>query len=383
MKKLVRITTVALSLDKLLTGQLAYMREHYEVIAVSNPDATLDKVAEREGVRSFALPMTRKITPWQDLKAVYRLYRFLKREKPDYVHSHTPKAGIVGMMAAWLAGVPHRLHTVAGLPLLESVGRKRRLLEWVEAATYRFATGVYPNSFELKRIIEDLRLCPEPKLKVLANGSSNGIDVDHFDKERLEASSLVDLRRDLGQADASHLFVFVGRLVGDKGINELVAAFDRLRQQFPSIGLLLVGPFEDELDPLQPQTKARIEKGEGISLTGFVSDVRPYLALSDSLVFPSYREGFPNVVMQAGSMGLPCIVTDINGCNEIVSEGQNGLIIPVKDAGQLYAAMERLLTDGTLYQNLRAKARESIVTRYRNTMVWEALLSEYKLLERV
>ena len=392
--KLIRITTVPLSLNVLLKGQLRFMKEHFEVLAVSSgPQEELQAVSRREGVPTAQVEMTRAITPLKDVKAVWQLYKLFKKEKPHIVHTHTPKAGTVGMLAAKLAGVPHRLHTVAGLPLLEATGAKRKLLDTVEKFTYACATKVYPNSKGLYDIIIEQGYCKvknviasEAKLKVIGNGSSNGIDTSHFSPEQVSETQKEALRKELGISAQDFVFIFIGRLVGDKGINELIAAFMRLlrsarsdQSAFSGEGkLLLVGPLESELDPLKPETLHEIETHPHILTVGFQKDVRPYLAISHALAFPSYREGFPNVVMQAGAMGLPSIVTDINGCNEIIEEGKNGLIIPVKNSDALYEKMELLLTDTDLYNHLQKNARFMICTRYEQQVVWEALLEEYK-----
>ena len=382
-KKLVRITTIPLSLDKLLGGQLRFMSAHYTVTAVSSDKIYLDKIGQKENVSVYHVEMTRKITPFKDLKAVIRLYLFLKKHRPFIVHTHTPKAGTVGMIAAKLAGITHRLHTVAGLPLLEATGKKRKLLNVVEKLTYACATKVYPNSNGLKAIIEKEQFCKPEKLAVIGRGSSNGIDTSFFSKAATGESATAALRKTLQLSEKDFVFVFVGRLVGDKGINELVTAFQQLCPVYSNIKLLLVGPLEADLDPLMPECTAAIAGNSRIITTGMQPDVRPYLAIANALVFPSYREGFPNVVMQAGAMELPAIVSDINGCNEIIVQGQNGLIVPVKDSGKLRQAMEALLKDMQLYLILKSNARPMIVSRYEQKFVWEALLDEYKSLENV
>ena len=177
------------------------------------------------------------------------------------------------------------------------------------------------------------------------------------------------------------VFIFVGRLVSDKGINELTAAFKKLNNLFSNAKLLLVGPLETELDPLKPQTLKEIEHNKSIISVGYQNDVRPYFSISNALVFPSYREGFPNVVMQAGAMGLPSIVSDINGCNEIVIEKHNGLIIPVKNANAIFEAMNEMITNIILYADLKEHARKRIVDNYEQKVVWKAILEEYKKLE--
>ncbi len=380
-KKLIRITTVPISLDKLLTGQLRFMSDFYEVVAVSSIPIELSVIGKKEHVRTFALEMTRKITPFQDITAVFKLYRFLKKEKPFIVHTHTPKAGIVGMLAAKLAGVPNRLHTVAGLPLLEATGTKRKILDAVEKATYSCATKVYPNSFVLLNFLKQNKYCPSEKLTVLGNGSSNGINTEYFSKIHFPTGENAALRSALGILETDFVFIFVGRLVSDKGINELVAAFQKVQQSYDNAKLLLVGNFEDELDPLSETTMGSINQNPNIILAGYQNDVRPYFAISDALAFPSYREGFPNVVMQAGAMELPAIVTDINGCNEIIHEGVNGLIVPVKNEAKLFEAMEKMLKND-LQTKMKENARPMIVSRYEQKLIWEAILAEYRKFDR-
>jgi glycosyltransferase involved in cell wall biosynthesis len=378
---LIRITTVPISLEKLLEGQLAYMSNYFEVIAISAEKERLENYGEKEKVRVFPLELTRKITPIKDIAAVFKLYRFLKKEKPSIVHTHTPKAGIVGMTASWFAGVPNRLHTVAGLPLMEATGLKRQVLNFVEKLTYRFATKVYPNSIGLYDFIITKRFTKPSKLSIIGNGSSNGIDTDFFNPIRFSEIDNISLRDKWKIPKDNFLFIFVGRLVKDKGINELIAAFSMLSELKNNISLLLVGPFENDLDPLLPETLVNIEKSLDIYSVGYQNDVRPYFATADALVFPSYREGFPNVVMQAGAMGLPSIVTDINGCNEIIQNKMNGLIIPPKNIDELFKAMKLIVEDPVLYSNIKKVARKNIEKKYNRKQIWESLHEEYKRLE--
>ena len=377
-QKLIRVTTVPLSLDKLLSGQLQFMNVHYEVIAVSSEKDYLERVGKKEKVRTFHLEMSRKITPISDLLAVVKLYFFLRKEKPFIVHTHTPKAGIVGMLASKLARVPHRLHTVAGLPLLEARGLKRKILDFVEKLTYSCATKVYPNSYGLLDIIKINNYCPVTKLKVIANGSSNGIDTEYFNPNFFSVTQNLELKKKMGISTSDFVFVFVGRLVADKGINEMVVAFKVVNEKYSNSKLLLVGDYESDLDPLQSLTLDQIQTIDAIITVGFQSDVRPYLSITDALIFPSYREGFPNVVMQSGAMNLPAIVSNINGCNEIIVEGENGTIIPVKDTSAIIEKMESLMTDENYFKKIKSNAREMIVSRYEQKVVWEAILQEYR-----
>jgi glycosyltransferase involved in cell wall biosynthesis len=353
------------------------MSDHFELLAVSSPDKILEQVGVREGVRTESIAMTRAITPVKDIKALWKLYRLLKKEKPAIVHTHTPKAGLLGMMASRLAGVPIRMHTVAGLPLMENTGVKRKVLDFVERLTYSCATGVYPNSKHLAGFILQNKFCKAKKMKVLGNGSSNGINTRFFQPGEELDKTACELKKQFGLTDKDFVFVFVGRLVKDKGIEELVEAFSLLKAKHPHIKLLLVGPYEPERDPLAPATRKIIETDKSIIHAGFQQDIRPYLMISQALAFPSYREGFPNVPMQAGCFNLPSIVTDINGCNEIIVDGKNGLIIPAKKVPELQQAMERLLTNSALYLTLQTNARKMIVDRFEQKYLWELLLNEY------
>ncbi|MFA7616486.1 MAG: glycosyltransferase family 4 protein [Weeksellaceae bacterium] len=383
--KLIRVTTVPVSLNILLRGQFEFMsKQGFEVLAVSSSGPDLDEVAEREKVRTEAVEMSRKISPLKDLKSLRQMYRLFQKEKPDIVHSHTPKAGIIAMVAAKLAGVPVRLHTVAGLPLMETSGFRRKLLTAVEKMTYRCATKIYPNSKGLTQFILENRLTAANKLKQIANGSSNGIDTSHFSACTVTEEQKTELRKISGILADDFVFVFVGRLVGDKGINELVAAFSEIcasgsNQNHTTAKLILVGDYETELDPLLPETLKEIDSNPNIFSAGYQKDVRPWFGISDCLVFPSYREGFPNVVMQAGAMGLPAVVSNINGCNEIIADGLNGLIVPKKDTAALKKAMLAMMTDRSVYKQLKSNARNQIVSRFEQKEVWEALLEEYLL----
>lgn len=378
--KLIRVTTVPESLNKLLEGQLRFMSQHYDVTAISSNKISLEKVGEKEGVSTHVIEMTRKITPIKDVVALYRLYRFLKEQNPKIVHTHTPKAGIIGMLASRLAKVPVRLHTVAGLPLLVEVGVKRKILNFVEKLTYKCATKVYPNSFGLKAIIEKEGFTKTSKLKVIGNGSSNGIDTNFFDKNNINAEVTKSLKQELSISEDDFTFIFVGRIVGDKGINELVEAFDNLSKQHKNVKLLLVGPFEEELDPVKNSTNKIINTNKNIITTGFQKDVRPYFAIANMLVFPSYREGFPNVVMQASAMEIPAMVSDINGCNEIITHKTNGFIIPVKQVKPIFDVMAFVINNKEEAYKMGLKSRANIIDNYSQKYIWAEILKEYKKL---
>ena len=381
MQKLIRITTVPSSLRTLLRGQSRFMSEHFEVVGVSGDGNALAEVRQNEGIRTHVVEMTRSITPFKDLKATYQLYKFFKAEKPFIVHTHTPKAGTLGMLAARLAGVPHRLHTIAGLPLLEVTGQKRKLLNWVEKFTYSCATKVLPNSYGLEQIIIENKFAAPEKLVVIGNGSSNGIDTEHYDTVHVSEDKRKDLKLELGITENDIVFIFIGRIVQDKGITELVEAFHRLSKKTLHCKLLLVGPSENHLDPLSPETEELIANNNQILALGVQKDIRPYVAISHVLTFPSYREGFPNVVLQCSCMELPCIVSNINGCNEVIQDQLNGLIIPVKNDLALEQAMQFMIDYPEKRQDMIRHTRHRIIERYEQQFVWKELLKFYKSLD--
>ena len=380
--KLLRITTVQESLESLLKGQMRFFVEHgYQVFmasAVTKPEH-LASLEEHEGCKHYELPLTRQITPIKDLLAIWKTYWLIRTLRPNIVHTHTPKAGMVGMIAAWLARVPIRLHTVAGLPLMERVGLTQQLLMMVERMTYWFATGVFPNSFGLQAYIFR-HISKSSKIKVIGQGSSNGINSSYFSKTVVIEQQASILREGLGLNSQDFVWIFVGRMVKDKGINELIAAFLDFDQQYPNQRLLLVGPYEQALDPLLPQTLAAISAHSSIIHVGFQKDIRPYLAMADALIFPSYREGFPNVPMQAACMGLPLILSNINGCNELIINEKSGLLILPKSSDAIFEAMKKLYLSPKLRLALAHKGQQDIQAKYSQAVVWNQIKAEYEAL---
>ncbi len=382
MKKLFRMTTIPLSLMILLKGQLKYLNQCYEVTAIASGDneETWNIIAEREGIKCQPIQIERDISLFKDCVSLIKLYRFFRKERPFIVHANTPKASLLSMIAARCAGVHHRLYTVTRLRFEGEKGMKRTLLVLMEKITCYMATKVIPEGLGVKQTLIKNKITRK-ELTVLGHGNINGIDCEYFSPIHFPKKARIDLRYQLGINRDDIVFCFVGRLVKDKGINELTRAFSSINDKHSDTKLLLVGPFEKKLDTLNVDTERIITKNPAIISTGFQHDVRPYLSISDIFVFPSYREGFPNVVMQAGSMGLPSIVSDINGCNEIIIEGENGLIIPSKDVVVLQNAMEEMLNNVELREKMANNARAMIVSRYEQQIVWDAILNEYKNLE--
>ena len=376
-KKIIRITTISFSLDTLLKGQLSFLNNYYEVVGIASGKKELQKVSKREDILVINIPMSREISLWQDLRSLSLLVALFIKERPYIVHANTPKASLLAMVAAWVTRVPYRIYTVTGLRFETAIGNFRKLLIAMEKITCWCATKVIPEGEGVKKALIREKITNRP-LRVILNGNINGIDTQHYDR-----TTLVNLLASEIREKDKFTFCFVGRLVRDKGINELVFAFVRLYEQNVGVRLILVGPFEKELDPVLPETEWQILNHTAISFVGYQQDIRPYLAASDALAFPSYREGFPNVVLQAGAMGLPSIVTDINGCNEIIEDGVNGVIVPPRDEEALYNAMKYFVEHrDTDVRAMAERARPIIVDRFEQHKVWEALLAEYQLLEK-
>lgn len=374
MKKVFRISTVPLSLNSLLKGQLKMLNEHYEIVGVSSPGSELEEVHQREGIRVIALPMERHISLVKDFISLIRMILLFLKEQPDMVHSLTPKAGLISMLAGWIIGVPVRMHTFTGLVFPTATGFKQKLLIWMDRLTCACATHINPEGNGVKQDLMRYQITKKT-LKIIANGNINGINLDYFQKSP-EIMQVAEAYRKEGV----FTFCFVGRMVRDKGINELVSAFVRLQEKYASTRLILVGPFERNLDPVSPETEKQIFGNPAIEFMDFQKDIRPFLAVSDTLVFPSYREGFPNVVLQAGAMGLPAIVTNINGSNEIIEPGKNGVIIESQNEEQLYLAMENFVLEQDKVRMMAQNCRTIIAEKFDQRIVWAALLEEYKTL---
>ena len=374
MKKLIRATTAPQSLNVFCKGILRELSERYEVIGLSSPGEDLDRVAEREGVRTVAVPMERHISVGKDLKSLFRIIRVFRREKPYAVHSMTPKAGLLCMIAGWLTRVPVRIHTFTGLVWPTSEGLKRKVLMLTDRITCSCATHVIPEGEGVKNDLIAGRITKKP-LKVLGYGNVKGVDMDRFSR-RPEVMELADRLRD----PKVFTFVFVGRLVRDKGIDELCRAYERIHNQYPDTRCWLVGHYENDLDPLSAESYRLIEEpGNGLEAVGPKSgdELLAYYAAADCFVMPSYREGFPNTVMEAGAMGLPSIVTDINGSREIIKDGINGMIVPAQDADRLYEAMRNMLSSTADREKMAGNARMMISDRYEQGYVRKCLYEFY------
>ncbi|TVL53749.1 hypothetical protein AYI98_00980 [Shewanella algae] len=352
MKKLMIVTTVPLTLSTILKGQPKYLSKEYQVVLCSSNSDELEHVAEEEGGLEFhTVAMVRRISVLNDLMSLFRMLLVLSVVRPDIIHSYTPKAGLITMLAGFIFRVPVRIHTFTGLIFPTSLGIKRRVLIWIDRLICACATVVVPEGQGVKRDLLDYKITRKD-LNVIGNGNIAGVDTKYFDKKQVQVEAR-SLKRKLEIDDKTFVFCFVGRFTQDKGFYELYQAFEMIST---SARLLLVGS-QDERLPLSKSFQNTLNSHPRILQVGWVDDIRPALAISNVFVLPSYREGFPNTPLQAGSMELPSIVTDVNGCNEIIRNGSNGWIIEARSVDELVNAMNNALSMDT--HSLQAMGRES------------------------
>lgn len=372
MKTIIRATTVSQSLS-FFEGTMPELVKDYDVQLLSSPGEQLDFMGKKYGVKTHAIEMYRRLSPLKDLKSLRQLVKFFHNEKPYMVHSMTPKAGLLCMMAAWLTKVPVRVHTFTGLVWPTEHGWKRKLLIFTDKITCACASHVIPEGEGVKNDLLNNHITKKP-IRVLGFGNVMGVDMVRFSRR-----PQVDERAKLIAVATAFTFVFVGRIVKDKGINELCTAFNRLNKQHPNTRLFLVGNFEDNVDPISDESRNMINDMPAIQAVGskYGDDLLAYYAASDCFVFPSYREGFPNTVLEAGAMDLPCIVTDINGSREIIVEGENGTIVPPRNEEDLFKAMEKMMTDDDWRGKMKHNARQMIIDRFEQGFVQKCLLDYY------
>jgi glycosyltransferase involved in cell wall biosynthesis len=381
MSKLIRITTVPMALRYLLPGQMRFMREQgMEVVMISADGKELSEVIEQEQCRHIIVPLTRKITPIRDLICLFQLVRIFIKEKPDIVHTHTPKAGLLGMLAAKISSVPNRIHTVAGLPMMVETGFRYWLLKTMEKLTYWAATQVWPNSPSLLQFISTHQLTRPNKLKIIGPGSSNGINTELFNRNNMDGATLDTIRQNIQYDEKNTYLLFIGRLVTDKGIPELIRVFTALQKDHEQLRLILVGEREDALDPLPKDCLEVIESNPKLIHIPWTKDVKYYMYLTNYFVFPSRREGFPNVLLQAGAMQLPVICSRIPGNIDIIRHKETGLIFETGNEDEMRSCLETALGDHAVMLQMAQLLAEQVHRNYRRENIWQNILDAYKSL---
>ena len=377
-RRVAHVTTVDSSLRYLLLNQLERIRDAgHEVYGISadGPDVA---TVEAHGIPHFAVPMTRRFTPLADLRALFALVRVMRRERFDVVHTHTPKAGLLGQLAARLSGVPIVVNTLHGFYFHE--GTKplpRRFYVWMERIAAKCSDSILSqNKEDIETAVAERIARPE-----LLKWLGNGIDVKRFDRRRLSEDSLDALRQDIGLNRDAPVIGFVGRLVEEKGILDLLQAAKRVCEVIPNAELLIVGPYDEEKpDAIRPEIAERYGLADRCHFLGLRQDMPELYALMDVLALPSYREGFPRAPMEAAAMSVPTIVTDIRGCRETVDPGVNGLMFPAGDADALALALIELLSDDARRSEMGEQGRRIAEERFDEQKVFDRVLHEYERL---
>ncbi len=379
MPKLIRITTTPLSLRSLLYNQMRYMKENgFNVIMVSSAGKEWPDLLANEGCEHRIVRMTRRITPFRDLRSLWQLYRLFRKERPDIVHSHTPKAGLLAMLAAQLAGIKIRIHTIAGLRFMTATGMKKRLLVFSEKLTAKAAQHVWPNSQSLLNYIREKKLVNEKKLQVIGYGSSNGVDLKRYSVQALKPEKMNEIKQLLDYKEDYCYLLNLGRIVRDKGIEELLKSFGALYPANPKLRLIVIGSFEDDLDPISKQAREMLRTHPAIIHIDWTDHVEYFMRLSRLLIHASYREGFPNTLLQAGAMNCPVICSAIQGSIDLVTHNETGLVFRPRDTEDLLDKLRHALGQpGEMSQyavNLRNKIEKYFSQEYVQTCLREKYL---------
>lgn len=374
MKKLLLVTTIPDTFNYILKGQPKYLASSFQVFIASDDQLLLKQFAELEEVIAFPVPMKRGIAPIHDLRSVWKMFCLLRQLKPDLVHSYTPKAALICSLAGFFARVPIRIHTFTGLLFPTATGAKRLLLKSIDALVCILNTHVVPEG---KGVLQELKTITKKTMQVIGYGNIAGVDLHHFSPEAAGLDKQVFDLRQRYQLQDVRTYCFVGRINKDKGLAELCMAFQTVAMN-TSCKLLIVGSVDNE-NPVDDYTLNLILHHPDIIYLGFQDDVRPAILAADVFVLPSYREGFPNVVLQAGALAKPCLVTDVPGSNEIVTTGLNGWVIPAKDVDEL---TKQLLIIQKLEKNVIVSmgivGRECIAEKFDRDFYLLELIKYYK-----
>lgn len=373
--KIAHITTIDIAIRVLLLNQLKSLQEAgFEVYGISAPGPEVEAI-EAAGIKHIPVPLTRRFDPLADLIALKELYRVLRRERFTIVHTHTPKPGLLGQLAARMAGVPLIVNTIHGFYFHENMSaRKQQFYITLEKIAARCSHSILSQNQEDIQTAVRTNICRPEKIQYLGNG----IDVRRFDRNCLAAEPMTRLRQQLKLTNEHQVVGFVGRLVREKGIPELLQAAKIILQQRPLTKFLFVGPLDEEKsDAFSPETASEYGIADACIFTGLREDMPELYALMDVFVLPSHREGFPRSPMEASAMRVPSVVTDIRGCREVIENGQNGFLVPLGDVTALAQAILKLLGDPALALRMGEAGRAKALASFDEQLVFRRVKSEY------
>jgi len=328
--------------------------------------------AHRAGMATHIVDIERYPHPVKDLVSLLRIWWFLCSNRFDVVHVSTPKASLLGAMAARLSGHARVVYLVRGRAYENMRGWRRAVMSTCEWVTCHLARRVVPICRELGQALVDKRLCPPGKMQFIGSGSDRGVDLEHFAPTAENKGAGLEVRRELGVGEEALVILSVGWLREEKGTNETVRAFVNLAKDYPHLHLFLLGDYEPS-DPLDPEVITEIESNDRIHHLARREDPAPVFAAADMLAFPSYREGFGNVAIEASAMELPVVASDIMGCREAVLDGKTGLLVPLGDADSLAAALKQLIDDPSLRRTLATNGRRRVENEFRQELVFEGM----------
>ncbi|MGL4593104.1 MAG: glycosyltransferase family 4 protein [Thermoguttaceae bacterium] len=354
-----------------LNGQLSFMRQRgFNVGVCCSPGKELDEITRNENAEAFPIFMQREIAPIQDIISLWKLVRLMRRFKPQVVIAGTPKASLLGMIAAFITRVPVRIFINHGLRMETLGGFNRGIMTLTDRLTNRLATRTFCVSQSLRDKCVQLRLVSPSKARVIHHGSCNGIDSRNYSCNAAILGEANRLRNELNIQVGERVLCFVGRIVKDKGIPELADAFRMIKLQYPQTHLIIVGP-EESGDPVPDDTLSFLRAEESIHLVGYANPV-PYFALSDIFVLPTYREGLPGVALEAAAMGIPVVGTKATGVVDAVVDGVTGTLVPIGDSSALAKALCDYLGDPSKRLQHGLSARTRVVRDFQPESIWQA-----------
>lgn len=375
---LLHVVTVPMTLLSFFEGQIDYMKRNgFEVAAISSGGEQVALVEQKYNIKVYQVPMRREMAIFSDIVSFLKLFRTIKTLRPTIVHFHTAKASFLGIIAAYFARVPIRVFTLHGLRSSATSGFRKRGIDFTEKLVCRLANKVFVVSNSVYNEALNRNYRSPGGIKVLVNGTCNGIDAEEiFNPEKYRKSFRSQMRLKYGIPEDAIVLCYVGRIVRDKGINELTQAWSKLRIEFENLYLLMIGDFEAK-DAIDEQAEKMLNNDKRVVITGFVQNMPEHYLAADIVTLPTYREGFPYSPLESAAMGLPIVATKVIGCIDAVEDNYTGILVPPRNFDALYEAIKKLLINKSLREELGKNARQRVLNKFVPNRIWKALLDEY------